>query len=93
MLGPARSCPVSAYPSTAAPQVGAPHLCPTSGAARSPCSVPTFTVVPEAQSSPSPLMVVDEEDEPTEGVPIEQYRAWLGKPGGESAVGGGGLGA
>uniref|UniRef100_A0A669PID5 INO80 complex subunit B-like conserved region domain-containing protein n=2 Tax=Phasianinae TaxID=9072 RepID=A0A669PID5_PHACC len=40
-------------------------------------SVPTFTVVPEAQSSPSPLMVVDEEDEPTEGVPIEQYRAWL----------------
>ncbi|XP_015705708.1 INO80 complex subunit B isoform X2 [Coturnix japonica] len=40
-------------------------------------SVPTFTVVPEAQSSPSPLMVVDEEDEPGEGVPIEQYRAWL----------------
>uniref|UniRef100_A0A8B9UBC3 INO80 complex subunit B-like conserved region domain-containing protein n=1 Tax=Anas zonorhyncha TaxID=75864 RepID=A0A8B9UBC3_9AVES len=40
-------------------------------------SVPTFTVVPEVQRSPSPLMVVDEEDEPTEGVPIEQYRAWL----------------
>ncbi|NXK57230.1 IN80B protein, partial [Chauna torquata] len=40
-------------------------------------SVPTFTVVPEAPRSPSPLMVVDEEDEPTEGVPIEQYRAWL----------------
>ncbi|XP_025911770.1 INO80 complex subunit B isoform X2 [Apteryx mantelli] len=40
-------------------------------------SVPTFTVVPEVPRSPSPLMVVDEEDEPTEGVPIEQYRAWL----------------
>ncbi|KAM9663203.1 INO80 complex subunit B [Morphnus guianensis] len=40
-------------------------------------SVPTFTVVPEAPRSPSPLMVVDEEEEPTEGVPIEQYRAWL----------------
>ncbi|NXU53779.1 IN80B protein, partial [Turnix velox] len=39
-------------------------------------SVPTFTVVPQAHRSPSPLMVVDEE-EPTEGVPIEQYRAWL----------------
>lgn len=44
-----------------------------------PHSVPTFTVVPEAPRSPSPLMVVDEEM-PTEGVPIEQYRAWLGKP-------------
>ncbi|XP_037244963.1 INO80 complex subunit B [Falco rusticolus] len=40
-------------------------------------SVPTFTVVPEAPRSPSPLMVADEEEEPTEGVPIEQYRAWL----------------
>ncbi|NXG76110.1 IN80B protein, partial [Baryphthengus martii] len=40
-------------------------------------SVPTFTVVPEAPRSPSPLMVVDEEEEPSEGVPIEQYRAWL----------------
>ncbi|NXN41138.1 IN80B protein, partial [Rhinoptilus africanus] len=40
-------------------------------------SVPTFTVVPEVPRSPSPLMVVDEEEEPTEGVPIEQYRAWL----------------
>ncbi|NWH68426.1 IN80B protein, partial [Geococcyx californianus] len=41
-------------------------------------SVPTFTVVPEAPRSPSPLMVVDEEEEEaTEGVPIEQYRAWL----------------
>ncbi|KAM6289129.1 INO80 complex subunit B [Aegotheles albertisi] len=39
-------------------------------------SVPTFTVVPEGPRSPSPLMVGDEE-EPTEGVPIEQYRAWL----------------
>lgn len=76
---PPGSCLVSPYPRTTVPQVGAPQLCPTSGAVRSPCSVPTFTVVPEAQSSPSPLMVVDEEDEPTEGVPIEQYRAWLGK--------------
>ncbi|XP_061297012.1 INO80 complex subunit B [Pezoporus flaviventris] len=40
-------------------------------------SVPTFTVVPEAPRSPSPLMVVDEDEEPAEGVPIEQYRAWL----------------
>uniref|UniRef100_A0A8C8S766 INO80 complex subunit B-like conserved region domain-containing protein n=1 Tax=Pelusios castaneus TaxID=367368 RepID=A0A8C8S766_9SAUR len=40
-------------------------------------SVPTFTVIPEVQRSPSPLMVVDDEDEPMEGVPIEQYRAWL----------------
>ncbi|KAJ6658523.1 hypothetical protein lerEdw1_019910 [Lerista edwardsae] len=39
-------------------------------------SVPTFTVVPEGPRSPSPLMVVDD-DEPMEGVPIEQYRAWL----------------
>ncbi|XP_028658066.1 INO80 complex subunit B [Erpetoichthys calabaricus] len=40
-------------------------------------SVPTFTVVPEVSRSPSPLMIVDDDDEPTEGVPIEQYRAWL----------------
>ncbi|CAI5785014.1 INO80 complex subunit B [Podarcis lilfordi] len=40
-------------------------------------SVPTFTVIPERPRSPSPLMVVDDEDEPMEGVPIEQYRAWL----------------
>ncbi|KAM9378095.1 INO80 complex subunit B [Phaethornis superciliosus] len=41
-------------------------------------SVPTFTVVPEAPRSPSPLMgAEEEEEEPTEGVPIEQYRAWL----------------
>ncbi|XP_053560376.1 INO80 complex subunit B isoform X2 [Bombina bombina] len=39
-------------------------------------SVPTFTVIPELSQSPSPLMVVDD-DEPLEGVPIEQYRAWL----------------
>ncbi|XP_053110575.1 INO80 complex subunit B isoform X2 [Hemicordylus capensis] len=42
-------------------------------------SVPTFTVIPERPRSPSPLMVVDDEDEPMEGVPIEQYRAWLGE--------------
>ncbi|XP_018431251.1 PREDICTED: INO80 complex subunit B, partial [Nanorana parkeri] len=38
-------------------------------------NVPTFTVVPEVPQSP--LMVVDDDDEPLEGVPIEQYRAWL----------------
>lgn len=53
-------------------------------------SVPTFSVVSEAPRSPSPLMIVDDDDdddddddedddEPSEGVPIEQYRAWLGK--------------
>lgn len=42
-------------------------------------SVPTFTVVPAVRRSPSPLIVDDDDDddEPTEGVPIEQYRAWL----------------
>ncbi|KAK1797275.1 hypothetical protein P4O66_008650 [Electrophorus voltai] len=45
-------------------------------------SVPTFTVVPEALHSLSPLIVDSDEedsdeDEPSEGVPIEQYRAWL----------------
>lgn len=57
-------------------------------------SVPTFTVVPEAVRSMSPLIVDSDEDddsddededddedddEPSEGVPIEQYRAWLGE--------------
>lgn len=58
-------------------------------------SVPTFTVVPEAVRSMSPLIVdsdedddsddedeEEEEDEPSEGVPIEQYRAWLGESSG-----------
>ncbi|XP_027033988.1 INO80 complex subunit B isoform X2 [Tachysurus fulvidraco] len=56
-------------------------------------SVPTFTVIPEAVRSMSPLIVDsdddedsddeddedddDDDDEPSEGVPIEQYRAWL----------------
>nr|XP_033810637.1 INO80 complex subunit B [Geotrypetes seraphini] len=40
-------------------------------------SVPTFTVIPEVPQSPSPLMALDDDDEPMEGVPIEQYRAWL----------------
>uniref|UniRef100_A0A8B9J4K2 INO80 complex subunit B-like conserved region domain-containing protein n=1 Tax=Astyanax mexicanus TaxID=7994 RepID=A0A8B9J4K2_ASTMX len=48
-------------------------------------SVPTFTVVPEALQSLSPLIVDsddddsddEDDDEPSEGVPIEQYRAWL----------------
>ncbi|CAH2299083.1 INO80 complex subunit B [Pelobates cultripes] len=40
-------------------------------------SVPTFTVIPELSESPSPVMVVDDDEEPLEGVPIEQYRAWL----------------
>lgn len=52
-------------------------------------SVPTFTVVPEALRSMSPLVVDsdddddsdedDDDEEPSEGVPIEQYRAWLGE--------------
>ncbi|XP_040184701.1 INO80 complex subunit B isoform X2 [Rana temporaria] len=41
-------------------------------------NVPTFTVVPEVPQSP--LRVVDEDEEPMEGVPIEQYRAWLVGP-------------
>lgn len=52
-------------------------------------SVPTFTVLPDSLRSVSPLNVTvdsddeDEDDEdsddevPSEGVPIEQYRAWL----------------
>ncbi|XP_028815872.1 INO80 complex subunit B-like isoform X1 [Denticeps clupeoides] len=52
-------------------------------------SVPTFTVLPGTVRSAPPLMVVDDcdeddeddddedENEPSEGVPIEQYRAWL----------------
>nr|KAF6307972.1 INO80 complex subunit B [Myotis myotis] len=32
-------------------------------------SVPTFTVIPEGPRSPSPLMVVDNEEEPMEGGP------------------------
>ncbi|KAM6220466.1 INO80 complex subunit B [Rhynchocyon petersi] len=39
-------------------------------------NVPTFTVLPEGPRSPSPLMVVDNEEE-SMGVPLEQYRAWL----------------
>lgn len=52
-------------------------------------SVPTFSVIPGVPRIPSPLMIVDDddeeddddddEDEPTEGVPLEQYRAWLGE--------------
>uniref|UniRef100_A0A4W5PS61 INO80 complex subunit B n=1 Tax=Hucho hucho TaxID=62062 RepID=A0A4W5PS61_9TELE len=46
-------------------------------------SVPTFTVVPGVARSQSPLMIVDDDDDsdnddkPSEGVPLEQYRAWL----------------
>ncbi len=56
--------------------------------------MPTFTVIPDSLRSVSPLNVEsddDDEDEdnedddedsdddvPSEGVPIEQYRAWLG---------------
>uniref|UniRef100_A0A8C3GSR6 INO80 complex subunit B n=1 Tax=Corvus moneduloides TaxID=1196302 RepID=A0A8C3GSR6_CORMO len=41
-------------------------------------SVPTFTVVPEGPHSPSPSPLLGgDEEEPSEGVPIEQYRAWL----------------
>ncbi|KAM9330222.1 INO80 complex subunit B [Gastrophryne carolinensis] len=35
-------------------------------------NVPTFTVVPQ-----SPVVAMEEDDEPMGGVPIEQYRAWL----------------
>ncbi|TNM93606.1 hypothetical protein fugu_001782 [Takifugu bimaculatus] len=53
-------------------------------------SVPTFTVHPGVACPPSPLMIIhndidadedddneDDDDEPS--VPLEQYRAWLGK--------------
>lgn len=50
-------------------------------------SVPTFTVHPGVARPPSPLMIMidndvdddddDDDDEPS--VPLEQYRAWLGK--------------
>lgn len=36
-------------------------------------------MIPEGPRSPSPLTVVDNEEEPVEGVPLEQYRAWLGE--------------
>lgn len=53
-------------------------------------SVPTFTVHPGVARPPSPLMIIDndndsddddedEEDEDEPSVPLEQYRAWLGK--------------
>lgn len=53
-----------------------------------PASVPTFTVHPGVACPPSPLMIIhndidadedddNEDDEPS--VPLEQYRAWLGK--------------
>lgn len=49
-------------------------------------SVPTFTVIPDSLRVVSPLNVDSDDDEddedsdddlPSEGVPIEQYRAWL----------------
>ncbi|XP_016352709.1 INO80 complex subunit B-like [Sinocyclocheilus anshuiensis] len=52
-------------------------------------SVPTFTVIPDSLRSVSPLNVESDDDDeddddndsdddvPSEGVPIEQYRAWL----------------
>ncbi|XP_014062554.2 INO80 complex subunit B isoform X1 [Salmo salar] len=47
-------------------------------------SVPTFTVVPGVARSQCPLMIEDDDDDsdddkPSEGVPLEQYRAWLGE--------------
>lgn len=51
-------------------------------------SVPTFTVIPDSLRVVSPLNVDSDDDEddedsdddvPSEGVPIEQYRAWLGE--------------
>lgn len=56
-----------------------------------PHSVPTFTVVPEGPHSPSPSPLLGgDEEEPSEGVPIEQYRAWLGEQGGLTGGCGGG---
>lgn len=51
--------------------------------------MPTFTVIPDSLRSVSPLNVESDDDDdhdeddsdddvPSEGVPIEQYRAWLG---------------
>ncbi|XP_051924948.1 INO80 complex subunit B [Hippocampus zosterae] len=44
-------------------------------------SVPTFTVHPGVACPPSPLMIVEDEDDAEEddepSVPLEQYRAWL----------------
>lgn len=54
-------------------------------------SVPTFTVHPGVACPPSPLMIIDndvdddeddeddDEDDDEPSVPLEQYRAWLGK--------------
>lgn len=55
-------------------------------------SVPTFTVHPGVARPPSPLMIIhndidgdedddddDDEDDDEPSVPLEQYRAWLGK--------------
>lgn len=57
-------------------------------------SVPTFTVHPGVACPPSPLMIIhndgddddgddddddDDEEEEEPSVPLEQYRAWLGK--------------
>lgn len=53
-------------------------------------SVPTFTVHPGVACPPSPLMIIhndidadedddNEEDDDEPSVPLEQYRAWLGK--------------
>lgn len=55
-------------------------------------SVPTFTVHPGVARPPSPLMIIhnetdddqdddddDEDDDEEPSVPLEQYRAWLGK--------------
>lgn len=53
--------------------------------------MPTFTVIPDSLRSVSPLNVESDDDGdddddddsdddvPSEGVPIEQYRAWLGE--------------
>lgn len=54
-------------------------------------SVPTFTVHPGVARPPSPLMIIhnniddddddedEDEDDDEPSVPLEQYRAWLGK--------------
>uniref|UniRef100_A0A8D3AT46 INO80 complex subunit B n=1 Tax=Scophthalmus maximus TaxID=52904 RepID=A0A8D3AT46_SCOMX len=40
-------------------------------------SVPTFTVHPGVACPPSPLMIINNDDDEEPSVPLEQYRAWL----------------
>uniref|UniRef100_A0A8C3U558 INO80 complex subunit B-like conserved region domain-containing protein n=1 Tax=Catharus ustulatus TaxID=91951 RepID=A0A8C3U558_CATUS len=69
--GPVSMCPPNRDPAQ-------PGLTSVPNSSLFPYSVPTFTVVPEGTHSPSPSpLLAGDEEEPSEGVPIEQYRAWL----------------